>query len=102
MRYEWTAAGDRVAAPKRTWRLNAVIESPRRRFSLGFLAGSAGALIVLWLVALFGVPLLVSAQTLHYASTPNAENGEKVYKGGCITCHGSNGKGAPAESTVFK
>jgi len=29
-------------------------------------------------------------------------DGEKVYKGGCIACHGSEGKGAPMASTVFR
>ena len=42
-----------------------------------------------------------SAQRLHYAKRPNPENGEKVYKGGCIACHGADGKGAPMSSTVF-
>ena len=61
-----------------------------------FLPGSAGALIVR-LVMLLSCPLLLSAQTLHYAHRPDARNGEKVYKGGCIACHGSEGKGAPGE-----
>ena len=47
MRYEATAVCDRVAALKQAWYLNAVPESPVRRFPLGFLTGSAGALIVL-------------------------------------------------------
>lgn len=42
------------------------------------------------------------AQTIHYAKTPNPENGERVYKAGCIACHGSDGKGAPQSMTVFK
>ena len=81
--------------------LIAVPKSPVRRFPLGFLTGSAGALIV-WLVVLLGRPLVLSAQTLHYAKSPDVKNGEKVYNGGCIACHGSEGKGAPMASTVFK
>ena len=77
MRYEATAVGDGVVALKEAWHLNAVPESPVRRFPLGFLTGSPGALIV-WLVVLLGLPLLLSAQTLHYAKSPDAENGEKV------------------------
>jgi mono/diheme cytochrome c family protein len=42
-----------------------------------------------------------TAQTLRYTKPPNVENGEKVYKGGCIACHGADGKGAPKASTVF-
>jgi len=43
----------------------------------------------------------LSAQTLHYTKRPDVRNGEQVYKGGCIACHGGEGKGAPATSTVF-
>ncbi len=43
-----------------------------------------------------------SAQTLHYAGRPDAKAGEKVYKGGCIACHGEDGKGAPIANTMFK
>ena len=71
-----------------------------RRF-FGFLTGSSDALIVS-LVVLLGGPLLLHAQTLHYANPPDVKNGEKVYKGGCIACHGSEGKGAPIASTVFR
>src|SRR5258707_1641094 len=100
MRYEATAVGDRVAALKQAWHLNVVPKSPVRRFSLRFLKGSAGALIV-WLVVLPGCPLLLSAQTLHYAKSPDVKNGKKVYDGGCIACHGSEGNGAPMANTVF-
>jgi mono/diheme cytochrome c family protein len=51
---------------------------------------------------LSGNRLHVSAQTLHYPKAPDVENGERVYKGGCIACHGAEGKGAPESSTVFK
>lgn len=85
--------------------MNAVSESPLRsplrKYSQRFLAASARARIV-WLIALFGVPLLLSAQTIHYAKPPNVKNGQKIYNGGCITCHGSEGKGAPTASTGFK
>src|ERR1700730_18579005 len=100
MRYEATTVGDRVAALKEAWHLIAVPKSPVRRFPLGFLTGSAGALIV-WLVVLLGRPLVLSAQTLHYSKTPDVKNGQKVYNDGCIACHGSEGKGAPMASTVF-
>src|ERR1700680_4116114 len=93
--------GERVAALKESWHLNTVRESRVLRYLLGFLTGSAGALIV-WVVVLLGRPLLLSAQTLHYAKSPDVRNGEKVYKGGCTACHGSEGKGAPMASTVFR
>src|SRR5258708_11936274 len=43
----------------------------------------------------------LSAQRLQYTKRPDVENGAKVYKGGCIACHGSDGRGAPMASTVF-
>jgi hypothetical protein len=81
MKYEAAAVGDRLAALEQAWHLNAARESPVRRFSLWFLRGSAGALIA-WLVLLPGHPLLLSAQTLHYAKNPDVKNGKKVYDGG--------------------
>lgn len=61
--------------------------------------------LLAWAVRI--VPLLflgalhVSAQTIHYTKRPDRKNGERIYKGGCIACHGSEGKGAPESSTVF-
>src|SRR5882724_9903050 len=80
--------------------MNAICESRVRTFSEGFLTGSARTLMVC-LVVLLGHHLFLSAQTLHYTKRPDVRNGEKVYKSGCIACHGSEGKGAPMASTVF-
>ena len=80
--------------------MNAIRESRVRRFSAGCLMRSARTLMVC-LVVLLGHHLLLSAQILHYTKRPDVRNGEEVYKGGCIACHGSEGKGAPATSTVF-
>ena len=91
MRDEATVVGDRVAALQEPWHLNAIGPSRVLRFPLGFLTGWAGAFIV-WVVVLLG-PLLLSAQTLHYPKSPDVRNGQRVYKGGCIACHGSEGKG---------
>src|SRR3954447_235768 len=55
--------------------------------------------IVFMLVASSAVLL---AQTLNYTRTPNIANGRTIYNNGCNTCHGSDGKGAPVTSTVFK
>ena len=54
-----------------------------------------------WLVLLLSPPLVLSAQRLRYTTRPDVANGEKVYNGGCIACHGRDGKGAPEASTVF-
>jgi hypothetical protein len=57
---------------------------------------------IICVVAIFsGASLFLPAQRLHYAQRPNVEDGEKVYKGVCIACHGAEGKGAPMASTVF-
>jgi Cytochrome c len=80
--------------------LMVIREAPMRRFATAVLKGSARAVIV-FMIVLLGRHLLLSAQTLRYTNRPDIKNGEKVYKGGCIACHGSDGKGAPPTSTVF-
>src|SRR5437868_15281980 len=45
---------------------------------------------------------MLVAQTLVYSRKPDARNGKVVYEGGCIACHGKDGKGAPQASTEFK
>jgi mono/diheme cytochrome c family protein len=42
------------------------------------------------------------AQTLVYTRKPDAKNGKKIYEGGCIACHGPEGKGAAVSHTEFK
>ncbi|HEX3376426.1 MAG TPA: c-type cytochrome, partial [Candidatus Acidoferrales bacterium] len=91
---------DRVAARKQALHVYVVRESRVRGFRFRFLAKRAGILIVS-LVLLFGLPLFLPAQTLHYSHTPDAQKGKKVYDDGCIACHGSEGKGASMANTVF-
>src|SRR5260370_34200100 len=98
MRDESAAVGERVVPLKEAWRLSGVHESRLRRFFLGALTGSAGALIV-WLVVLLWRPLLVFAQTLPYATSPEGWNGGRVYKGGWLASHGGDGKWAPTART---
>ena len=81
--------------------MNAVRKSKVRISPREILAGSAAALIVC-IAVLLSYSSHLSAQTLRYKKTRNVSNGERVYKGGCIACHGSDGKGAPPASTVFK
>lgn len=71
------------------------------RIVLRYLTGFVGVLTVCIVMLLCASTVYLPAQTLKYPKRPNVENGEKVYKGGCIACHGSDGKGAPPESTVF-
>jgi mono/diheme cytochrome c family protein len=60
---------------------------------------------VLFLCVLIFFPasaVLLSSQTIKYAKPPDPHNGERIYKGGCIACHGDKGQGAPQTSTEFK
>jgi mono/diheme cytochrome c family protein len=97
---EITIVGRGVAAAKGVWRLHAIRESRVFGFSAEPFSRSP-LLLIVCLIVLLGRPLLLTAQTLHYAKASDVGNGEKVYKGGCIACHGSEGKGAPIASTVF-
>jgi mono/diheme cytochrome c family protein len=45
--------------------------------------------------------LVLFSQTIKQHSH-NVANGERVFKSGCIACHGSSGKGAPETLTEFK
>src|SRR6202162_1049877 len=100
MKDETAVVGEGGAARKEARHPNTVSGSRVHALLLAVLTGSAGLFIV-WVVVFLGRPVLLSAQTLHYAKSPDVENGEKVYKGGCIACHGSEGKGAPVASTGF-
>jgi mono/diheme cytochrome c family protein len=51
-------------------------------------------------ILLASTALLIS-QTIKQRSH-DAKNGERVYKSGCIVCHGANGTGAPQTLTEFK
>lgn len=56
---------------------------------------------LLFIVRVSVEPTRAGAQKLIYARKPSVENGEKVYKGGCIACHGADGTGAPQSDAVF-
>jgi mono/diheme cytochrome c family protein len=75
-----------------------------RRGSLAarLLAFGAPALLALAAVLLLLSTSVLHSQTIRYAQPPDAKNGERIYKGGCIACHGADGKGAPETSTEFK
>ena len=61
----------------------------------------AGVCLVLALVLLPSGVLALFAQTLKYDKPPDKKNGERIYRGGCIVCHGNTGQGAPLTSTEF-
>ena len=52
------------------------------------------------LVILAG-PVLLFCQTIKQRSH-DVKNGERIYKSGCITCHGAGGIGAPETLTEFR
>ena len=74
----------------------------RRGLFAWFPTGSVRAILGGVAVLLCAGALHVSAQTIHYAKPPNAKNGARVYKAGCIACHGPTGDGASPAHTVFK
>ena len=63
--------------------------------SLAFAALSALFLFVGLVASVPGQRMIVSPKH------PNLQNGKAVWNGGCISCHGADGKGAPETSTVF-
>ena len=73
-----------------------------RLFARRMLRAAARGLLAYAVFLLSGVALQLHSQTIHYAKPADAKNGEHVYKGGCIACHGSDGTGAPQTSTEFK
>ena len=80
--------------------MRAIAKSLQRRVPAVLMAGITPALMV-FLFVLLAQPSIPSAQTIHYVHRPDPEKGEVVYKGGCIACHGADGKGAPMADTVF-
>ncbi len=52
-------------------------------------------------VILFASSAVLFFQTIRQRSH-NAKGGERIYKSGCIACHGTNGSGAPETLTEFK
>lgn len=49
----------------------------------------------------FWVNSLSAQQMIHYTHRPDPAKGKVVYEGGCIACHGVDGRGAPETSTRF-
>ncbi len=99
MHGEYETAVRLTGAAKDLMHSAAISQSRVPKFVPKFLAAPVCVLIAC-LFFILGQPLS-SAQGLHYTKPPDASNGKKVYKGGCIACHGSEGKGAPPERTVF-
>lgn len=64
------------------------------------MSSSRAGIKTLWLILLASTALLFS-QTIKQRSH-DVKNGERVYKSGCIACHGANGAGAPPTLTEFK
>src|SRR5258708_29800743 len=62
----------------------------------GRVAPLAGAMLIV-----FVSTALLFSQTIRQRSH-NIKNGERIFKSGCITCHGANGAGAPQTLTEFK
>jgi mono/diheme cytochrome c family protein len=53
------------------------------------------------LAALAVLPAGLHAQYMNFDFYPNAQHGKRVFREACVSCHGSNGSGAPQTLTVF-
>src|SRR5262249_48786804 len=53
------------------------------------------------LLVLFANSAFLFSQTIRQRSH-DVKNGERIYKSGCIACHGDRGRGAPETLTEFK
>jgi mono/diheme cytochrome c family protein len=87
----------RMAGARRTW---AEDNSEIRVHGLDRPARTSGVLILF-----VGIALLFSqtirSQTIKMHSH-DVKNGERLFKSGCITCHGADGRGAPQTLTEFQ
>ncbi len=79
------------------------VQGPSKAFwsgVLGLAAWGAAALSVV--VMLAGMTPAAQGQRMTVTPRhPNLQEGKKVWNGGCIACHGADGKGAPQSYTVF-
>ena len=48
------------------------------------------------------IPCLLSAQYLTHSFTSNAQRGQRIYKSACVSCHGSDGRGALQAISGFR
>jgi mono/diheme cytochrome c family protein len=52
-------------------------------------------------LVIFAGPVLLFSQTIKQRSH-DIKNGERIFKSGCIACHGAGGRGAPETMTEFR
>ena len=50
----------------------------------------------------FILPAFVHGQYLTYTFKTDIQNGERIYKSGCVACHGADGRGAPQTISAFE
>ena len=72
----------------------------RARFVRSRKTFAVAALGVFFLCAM--LPCALHAQYLAYSFKANPKTGQQIYKSACVSCHGSDGKGASQTLTVFK
>ena len=98
MRNEACSGGSRESS-----KVNLICAS-RNRFPCGQRLRALLALLALLVCTCLGFSVstqLLRSQTLRSRRPADARNGERIYKAGCIACHGELGKGAAQSSTEF-
>jgi mono/diheme cytochrome c family protein len=63
--------------------------------------GAIRPILIPALLLILAGPVVLFAQTIKQRSH-DVKNGERIYKSGCIACHGAKGSGAPETLTEFK
>src|SRR5689334_9669575 len=63
--------------------------------------GALPSAFALAMLIVFASTAVLFCQTIRQRSH-DIKNGERIYKSGCIVCHGATGTGAPETSTEFK
>jgi cytochrome c553 len=57
--------------------------------------------LFLYIGIVLPLPCLLHAQYLSYSFKSHAEKGKQIYQSACVSCHGSDGRGAPTAISGF-
>src|SRR5215468_3032912 len=78
-----------------------MLENVRRLIIGTPFRGRRAVMLAAMILILVANTSVLFSQTIKQRSH-DVKNGERIYKSGCIACHGTNGVGAPETLTEFK